>query len=81
MFPEFVFEMLPPGSSQYHCLFCDYHISENQIYNYNEKMYNAIGMMAEHMKDKHDSIIMSLLNLDKKTNGLSENNTLMSNTK
>lgn len=58
--------------SQYHCLFCSESFHTDEIYPYEEKLLTAEGRMKKHILTAHESPFHAILQLDKKTTGLTE---------
>ncbi len=57
---------------QYHCLMCDYQTEEGFIYPKGELFVDAKKQMMLHIEEVHESVFEYLVELDKKTTGLSE---------
>ena len=56
----------------YECIYCDFKTYKEEVYNYNNKFYTALGMIKLHIAIEHESSLNMLLSLSKKENGLSE---------
>ena len=54
------------------CIHCAATYSIHEVYPIDGKWLNAYGMMEQHMADAHQSPFHALLQLDSKTNGLSD---------
>ena len=60
-------------NEKYTCLFCGESFNEGEIYNRQEKFYNAEKIMKFHIEEVHGGVFKYLLNMNKKYTGLSEN--------
>ncbi len=57
---------------EYHCLFCSEKYHSDEIYPYEEKLLTAEGRMKRHILSHHESPFHAILQLDKKTTGLTD---------
>jgi len=60
-------------TSEFTCLFCGKAFSKGVIYQAEDLLLEAEKAMQQHLKQQHESVFLTLLNLDKKYTGLSEN--------
>ncbi|MFV0392954.1 MAG: DUF2087 domain-containing protein [Coprobacillaceae bacterium] len=56
----------------YHCNFCSFTTDSGEVYPYNNHFYNAERRMELHIQEEHESVFHSLMELPKKSNGLTE---------
>lgn len=62
-------------NDKYNCLLCHYEIEDGEIYQVDERFYEAKKMIKMHIEKEHGSVFEFLLNLDKKETGLSDHQT------
>ncbi|SOC43236.1 DUF2087 domain-containing protein [Ureibacillus acetophenoni] len=58
--------------SEYHCLFCSESYHTDEIYPYEDKLLTAEGRMKKHILTAHESSFHAIIQLDKKTTGLTD---------
>lgn len=58
--------------NEYRCLFCKEVFEDGYIYEYEEKLMTAEKRMKLHIEEEHEGVFLSLLELEKEINGLSE---------
>lgn len=56
----------------YQCLFCDSRFHVDEVFPWQNKFLTAEGMMKKHILEKHQSPFHAIMQLDKKTTGLSD---------
>lgn len=64
--------ILDSKTNQYICLICGETFDKNEIFKINSKFYNAKKATEYHIVEKHNSSFDYLINLNKKYNGLSD---------
>lgn len=57
---------------QYQCLHCEQAFAIHEVYPFQNRFLTAEGMAQEHIQQVHGSAFHALLQMDKKTSGLSE---------
>jgi hypothetical protein len=57
---------------KYHCIFCSYTTNAGEVYPYKEHFYTAIKRMQLHIEEDHQGVFISLLDLPKKQNTLTD---------
>lgn len=61
------------SDDKYICLLCGKTFNKGEIYNIEDKFYDAEKMVKLHIDEKHNGVTHFLINMNKKYTGLSEN--------
>lgn len=73
---ELKFEELKQGyvqeKKQYHCVFCERQTNIGEVYQINNRFFEAEQAMKQHIKEEHGSVFKQLVDMEKKDNTLTE---------